>query len=204
MLGRATYDGQVRNSAPRLAATLLLAASVLTPAARPATAGEVVMVDGHGNAIGTLIESAADPSSRYDLQPESLTWISMPIDGAPTRLLMGESGPWDTKDLEPLRYENADCTGDALIVEPDTKDSLRPAAIFDTMVFLPAAAAQDRVVRSEGWPQRDGDACDADEVSARFCCAPLARPRTVQAAPVTVIDIASLGFTSPFRVARER
>jgi hypothetical protein len=167
---------------------------------RAVTAAPDEVYDGRGTFVGTVLPDASDPSAHYGLEDGALLWVAHPIDGVSVRLLVGEEGPWDTKDLEPLRYESEDCTGSGLLAASTAPDEARPALTFDTMVFLPAGAARPLVVRSVGWPQRAGAACRAQQVSAQFCCARLARPETVSATPVAVVDLASLEFTAPFRV----
>jgi len=186
-------------------AALLLGATLLTPVAQQAAAAPAADVyDGRGTLIGSVLPDAADPSAGFGLSDGSLLWIASPVDGVSVRLLVDESGPWDTRDLEPLRYESADCTGTAVLAAPrDAKDP-QPAVVFDTMVFLPAGTVQPHVVRSTGWPLRDGAACSAEQVSPHFCCARLARPETVNASPVVAIDLTSLALSPPLRVVSTR
>src|SRR5215813_9867532 len=91
---------------------LLVALSLLALSAH-ATRGEEsrpVVRDMSGAVIGMVLgpASADDASDPID---EPLLWIAHPVPGADVRLLIGESGPWDTKGLEPLLYESDDCTG---------------------------------------------------------------------------------------------
>lgn len=165
-----------------------------------ATAAPDEVRDARGALIGTVLTGEPDPSARAGAFQESLVWVAGAIDGVPVRLLVGESGPWDTKDLEPLRYESDDCTGAGLLAAGSDADAPRRALTFDTMVFWAQGTGESREVRSIGWPLRDDEPCTAEPVSARFCCARLVRPATVRVAPVDVVDLASLGFSPPFRV----
>jgi hypothetical protein len=183
-----------------LVATVLCAATLWPADGRAAPASPDEVYDGRGTLVGTVLPDASDPSARYGLDAGELIWVAHTVDGVPVRMLVGPDGPWDTKDLEPLRYASEDCTGNGLLAAATAPDEPRPALTFDTMVFLPAGAARPLVVRSVGWPQRAGAACSAEQVSPLFCCARLARPETVSATPVAVVDLASLELSPPFRV----
>ena len=182
-------------------AVRLCAASLLELSAPGVRAADETVYDRAGAVVGIVLPSSADPSPRYGLSADSLLWMLLPIQGVPVRFLIGENGPWDTKDLEPLRYESEDCTGSALLAASDDQNEPRHAMIFDTMVFWATAAAGDHVVRSVGWPLRDGDACTAEQVSPTFCCRRLQKPETARTAPVEVTDLASLRLSPPFRLA---
>lgn len=181
-------------------AFLLMAALVTRPAPH-ARASDDTVYDRAGSVVGTVLPNAADPSEVYGLTPDSLLWILLPIEGVPVRLLIGENGPWDTKDLEPLRYESADCTGNALLAASDDKNGPRHAMVFDTMIFWATDAADNHTVHSIGWPLRDGEDCSAERVSPTFCCERLQKPETLRASPVAGTDLASLRLSPPFRIA---
>lgn len=188
----------------RIAFVALLVAVSASPAR--ATGDAPLVIDSQGAVVGTVLGEASDPDANLGpvTEGEGLLWVAHPIPGADVRLLVGESGPWDTKGLEPLLYESEDCTGTPLLEAPADADGVRRAVVFATDVFWPDGPGASRVIHSRATLVRDQDDCAATPVAPQVCCTRLANGETRTVAPVTGVALASLRLSPPFRIDAPR
>jgi hypothetical protein len=188
--------------APRVLASLgfvlSLSTAPLVSIARASESAPVVR-DQQGAVVGTVLGEALDAVA-LGLGPESLIWMAYPVGSAAVRLLVSETGPFDTKGLEPLLYESADCSGAALIEAPKEPTDVRATVVFATDVFWADGPGAERVIRSRARLVRDPSECDDTPVAQQVCCTSLPRGETRLAAEVTGASLASLRLQPPFHV----
>jgi hypothetical protein len=175
---------------------LLLTMTTAIAAAPP----RFVIRDANGVTVGPIVPEPPALSARFGDVNESLLWVVQAVGGTPVKVLVGENGPWDTKDLEPLLFESADCTGPALMDMPAHGGDARDAVVFETDVFWPDGGGTDRLIQSQALLVRDAADCDATLAGPDLCCSPLARGETRHTAPVTSATLASLRLSPPFHV----
>jgi hypothetical protein len=183
----------------RIALPMLLLLAVV-PVDVAADQPTLVVRDTDGKLVGTVVTQEGDQADANGLPDRFRVWVARRVANAWIVLPVSQNAVWATKDMTPFLYETSDCSGPALLDAPRADNEASATVVFDTQVYWPVGAGEERVIKSSGVRLADPEQCDGMLLEGNLCCTVPAEVETRFVSEASSVALAELNMRRPYHL----